>query len=811
MPELANTIWADGPSSMPTQPQKSQIRSWGTWIEQIIAAFTSNGGLIYSSLALLNADLSKPANSMAWVFGDSVAANNGVYGKVGASGSGSWTRRSDLPFSFIVASDVGAGTPNAIMATTAIPVSQSALVWLQVAQTNTGSPVVVSFNGGGPLVLKTNTGNDPATGGIVAGMVVLGIVSGATFRLVSDQASSAIVAAAEAAAAEAQAAAASVNIKNVATRAQVRALNASVSTLAFHNEGGRKGQFRWTVGDFTARVASDTEGAVYLEADDVSASAGSWVRDFDGGVDIRWFGGVADNGATDNAASFVAAAAIGTQIYIPEGIFRVNATAANFDTIMTLAGRCYGPGVIEVLCGTGFYPATNYYGFVSALPLNLNLRGENGSGTLTAASITFAGTAGNHTAAITFPSLPVGIAVGQLLSLVPTTVVDKRTSQCLLAGANKITSIVGNVVTVSISYHGTITAKMPTIVGSVSFTGSWRLNKSIITYAGSRTPIYVQNQFARINITDVGLTGPYTSGAFVNTSGITVGWIDEDRHYVKDQLRLSGVSINGFASGVLGQGARTFLGDLRGSNCLSLLAGRRQSQFYATAIFVGACGGDAVSLTDNSEIFVSAEVMSCGNSGRGVWAFGGDFNCPGVVHVGYNLGAGGYAKAGANFIAGATSCAFRNNDIGWGNENGKMHVDDTVSEYNLKTGFECGMGHTSAQRIVSRYNENGLYSLVGGTIFADDCDVYGNSQSGAASAELSMVRAYRGKFHDNTLDGVSIIGNSHFRGDSVQINNNGRYGVNGMLNSTSRTPGVTGSGNASGNTFFDPTSSGTVW
>lgn len=207
MVELAANIWADGPSSDPYEPDKAQIRAWGTWVEGIINAFTSTGGLIYSSKAALDADLSKPANSMAWVIGDPVAANNGVYGKVGASGTGWWTRRSDLPFSFIVASDAGAGTPNSIQATTAIPVSSSALIWMNVADTNTASPVTVSFNGGAALTIKTNAGNDVQVGALTAGMVVMGIVSGSTFQLISDIASAAIIAQAEAAAAAAQAAA----------------------------------------------------------------------------------------------------------------------------------------------------------------------------------------------------------------------------------------------------------------------------------------------------------------------------------------------------------------------------------------------------------------------------------------------------------------------------------------------------------------------------------------------------------------------------------------------------------------------------
>ncbi len=191
MVELATTIWADGPSGTPYEPPKPQIRAWGTWIEQIITAFTSTGGLIYSSVAALNADLAKPANSMAWVFGDPVTANNGVYGKVGASGAGPWTRRTDLPFSFIVASNAGAGTPNAIQATTAIPVSPSALVLLSVAADYSGTSATVSFNGGQALTIKSNSGDDVRS--LAAGSVVYGTVVGSIFRLANDEAIASLI------------------------------------------------------------------------------------------------------------------------------------------------------------------------------------------------------------------------------------------------------------------------------------------------------------------------------------------------------------------------------------------------------------------------------------------------------------------------------------------------------------------------------------------------------------------------------------------------------------------------------------------
>lgn len=257
---------------------EQEVAVWGTELERVVNLFISSGGLIYSSKAALDADLARPANTMAWVLGDPVVANNGVYGKLGAAGSGSWARRGDLPYSFIIASDAGAGSPNAIQAATAVPVSGGSLVWMNVFESNKGSPVTVSFNGGVPLTVKTNSGNDVAASGLASGMVVLGVASGSTFRLVSDQATAAIVAAAEAAQAAAEAAAASVNIKQVANRTALKAVNTALTTLVFLQEAGREGLFTWTTGDFSTHVASDTAEGVYVKATAVAATVGAWMR-----------------------------------------------------------------------------------------------------------------------------------------------------------------------------------------------------------------------------------------------------------------------------------------------------------------------------------------------------------------------------------------------------------------------------------------------------------------------------------------------------------------------------------------------------
>lgn len=201
----ANNVFADGPSGMPQQPAKSEVRKLLRQYEDAMAAGLSNGGMIYDTKASMSADLIHAANSSAWVISDPVAANNGIYRKTGASDAGSWTRVADLPYSFIRLNDAGAGTANAIIATSSIPLpgaASAALLVMNVFEANTG-PVTIAANGAPPKSLKSNSGSDLAAGYLSAGMMAVFLDDGANFRLLSDVASAAIQAAAEAAAASA--------------------------------------------------------------------------------------------------------------------------------------------------------------------------------------------------------------------------------------------------------------------------------------------------------------------------------------------------------------------------------------------------------------------------------------------------------------------------------------------------------------------------------------------------------------------------------------------------------------------------------
>ncbi|MGV2188749.1 SGNH/GDSL hydrolase family protein [Agrobacterium vitis] len=186
------SIWVDGPSTSVYHPPKSMIRQWAAVIEAALNALTTGAGSIAKDTrANLYADLSFAAGTMAWVYDDATAAYNGIYVKSGASESGSWTRILSLPYSYVVATDTGTGTANAIKATTDIPVSEDMLIMLDLLSATTGEPATISFNDGIDLTIKTNRGADASA--LTAGMLIVGKISGSTFRLVTDEDVSALV------------------------------------------------------------------------------------------------------------------------------------------------------------------------------------------------------------------------------------------------------------------------------------------------------------------------------------------------------------------------------------------------------------------------------------------------------------------------------------------------------------------------------------------------------------------------------------------------------------------------------------------
>ncbi|TIN10376.1 hypothetical protein [Mesorhizobium sp.] len=338
MVDLAASVFRDFvtdgvPSSGANKPRKHEVRAWGAYLESFITAFTAGGGLIYSTKAEMDADLDHAANLAAWVVDDS-SDNTGIYRKVGGSGTGSWSRVADLPYSFIQAADVGAGTANAIVATTSIPLPEAdarALIALNIFETNTSGTVTVAFNGEDALTIKTSSGNNPAVGGLVSGMLVAGYKSGSTFRLLSDQASAAIQSASEAAKIAAEAA--RDLAAGYATDALTGGMDPGISTVS----GLGSIEIPVGVAAFSIRgygAVDDLKGwPLAVEVDNTGAAEPGEADDANGRrfkVLTRdpnpYMFGAAGNGTTNDYAAvnacFAAAIASGGKVIVPPGNFR---------------------------------------------------------------------------------------------------------------------------------------------------------------------------------------------------------------------------------------------------------------------------------------------------------------------------------------------------------------------------------------------------------------------------------------------------------------------------------------------------------
>lgn len=204
--ESAETIFA--PFDIAGNPRGADMgkaQRWGMELERFVGAAATNAA-IFETRAELYAALNYDANASGYVLGDATAAYNGWYRKLGASGSGSWVRRGDLPYSWISMTDLGAGTANAIQVTSVLPTSPSVRRTVKIFETNTGA-VTISENGAAAKPLVTASGNAIAAGGLPAGTVLDYFDDGTAFRLLSDQASAAVLAGAEDAASRAEGAA----------------------------------------------------------------------------------------------------------------------------------------------------------------------------------------------------------------------------------------------------------------------------------------------------------------------------------------------------------------------------------------------------------------------------------------------------------------------------------------------------------------------------------------------------------------------------------------------------------------------------
>lgn len=148
------------PASGAHKPNKRDIRVLMNDMNSRITSAVASSSMVYGTRSALFANLAPEAGTRAEVRNDSTLAYNGIYAKVGDSGSGSWARVSDLPDD-IVRLTVTGGTAEAIEATPTpqLPVTKSnKLYLLRPTATNTGA--VTIDDGSGAVPIKTVFGTD---------------------------------------------------------------------------------------------------------------------------------------------------------------------------------------------------------------------------------------------------------------------------------------------------------------------------------------------------------------------------------------------------------------------------------------------------------------------------------------------------------------------------------------------------------------------------------------------------------------------------------------------------------------------------
>jgi hypothetical protein len=152
------------------KPEKPAIIARGTMIEALHAA---GPNLAYAIKALLLADLAHAANTLALVWNDGTPANNGMYQKLGASASGSWTRIGDLPTG-VVRITVTGGTANAIVATaTETPLLPGNKLYLLTPTANNTGPTNISVNAAPAVSIKNALGSSLAANSLLDDLPVL--------------------------------------------------------------------------------------------------------------------------------------------------------------------------------------------------------------------------------------------------------------------------------------------------------------------------------------------------------------------------------------------------------------------------------------------------------------------------------------------------------------------------------------------------------------------------------------------------------------------------------------------------------------
>lgn len=122
-------------------------------------------------------------------------------------------------------------------------------------------------------------------------------------------------------------------LRSVASVAAIKALVPYAGLSLFLNLGAASGAFAWQLGDYSAQVAADTNGAIYIKANTVSSATGAFVRQGmwpTTGVCAEWCATLQDALNLSNA--------LGLQITYGVGAYTLS-SALTLPVSMTLDGR----------------------------------------------------------------------------------------------------------------------------------------------------------------------------------------------------------------------------------------------------------------------------------------------------------------------------------------------------------------------------------------------------------------------------------------------------------------------------------------
>ena len=115
----------------------------------------------------------------------------------------------------------------------------------------------------------------------------------------------------------------------VASVAALEALTGAAEKTVLLLASGREGIFVWDGSNLSTEVAADTAQGIYIApTSDATGASGSWVRQYNGSVNVKWFGATGD-GVTDDTTGFqsalTAAVAASKTLYTPTGTYLLSA------------------------------------------------------------------------------------------------------------------------------------------------------------------------------------------------------------------------------------------------------------------------------------------------------------------------------------------------------------------------------------------------------------------------------------------------------------------------------------------------------